>query len=134
MKEVDKNGEFFFFGRADFDNTKIQVGSGRADIVTDCANLCAMSIPIEQLEGGDPHDICTGFAIDGDLCTLLYPGRTATAEKPGVGTPFIVADNTRVYNIEECIAGVYYQLPLRSSSVAQDRLCLRCTCRLKCAE
>lgn len=101
--EVSKDGEFFTALNDGLDNTKIQVGPGRSDIVTECANLCALGFRAEQLEGGDAG-VCNGFAIDGDLCTLLYPQERPPTGFGGITVPFMPGDESKVYSIVGCIA------------------------------
>ena len=77
-------------------NTQIVAGPGRSDIFIECANLCALGFRAEQLEGGDAG-VCSGFAIDGDLCTMLYP-----EVGPGVTAPYVPGNQARVYSVEQC--------------------------------
>lgn len=75
-------------------NTQILVGPGRTNIFTECSNLCALGFREDQLEGGDAG-VCSGFAIDGDVCTMLYPEGLPT-------TPYIPGGQAQVYSIADC--------------------------------
>lgn len=93
--------EYFTSDDGRFDDTKIQLGPGRQKynfrdrLVIDCANICALGFREEQIEGGDAG-VCDGFAIDGDVCTLLYPEGPLTK-------PFVPGNTREVYSIEQCL-------------------------------
>lgn len=88
---------FYKLADSSFDSTKIQVGPMRRDIVTECANLCLLGFREDTNMVRRPlNGVCTGFAIDEDLCTLLYP------QDGGKTAPYKVGAHSRLYSVDGC--------------------------------
>ena len=104
--ELEESAESFWMAMSPaFASTRIEVGATADgdDVVTACANLCAMSLRGETLEGSSLGDrpgvagVCQGFAIDGDVCTLLYPEGASTVS-------YTAQKGTKLYSIGGCAA------------------------------
>lgn len=103
------NGQYFMDRIGSFRSTQIMLGDPRdgprENIITECANLCAMGYEFSSgFDGRGEAGLCNGFAIEGqgdvgDKCILLYP------EGPGT-IPYITdsGDFTNIYSIADCIA------------------------------
>ena len=107
MNELQREGMFQASDqmRLSVASTRIQVVPARNNIDVECANLCALGSSSEgDVEGGEVG-VCSGFAIEENLCTLLYSvddERTGSNMVPfrtlsGRGT-----DGVLVYDIADC--------------------------------
>lgn len=98
VREVTTGGTYYKLADPAFDSTKIQVGPLRSDINLECANLCLLGFRQETDMVRRPlTDPCNGFAIDGDLCTLLYPADGARTERYEAGK------DSHVYSVAGCV-------------------------------
>lgn len=116
MLEVPPDGEYFKLADTTLDSTKIQASQGhshgttdRGGILTECANLCALGFREASNAVRKPTNArCTGFAIEGDVCTLLYPRSREVdgygCQRIGQTVPFSPAVGGRVYSVSDCLA------------------------------